>query len=160
MEKIFADIPTNLTPSVMAALGEQLRGCSSELARIGAPSARLQPVHALVEKACGEYDEGAQCFATAAGIGIPFAGTAAEREQTLALECGFAASEGIIPLADALNQGAEITFSRLKHLAATVRGSIPSRGSRSCRRRRSCTATQRATVGTLRAALTTAIREG
>jgi hypothetical protein len=45
------------------------------------------------------------------GIGIPFAGTAAEREQTLALECGFAASEGIIPLADALNQGAEITMA-------------------------------------------------
>ena len=111
MEKIFANIPTNLTPNAMAALGEQLRGCSSELARIGTPSARLQPVHALVEKACGEYDEGAQCFATAAGIGIPFAGTAAEREQTQAIECGFAASEGLISLGDALNQGAEITMA-------------------------------------------------
>ena len=109
--KIFADFPTNLTPNAMAALGEQLRGCSSELARIDTPSARLQPVHALVEKACGEYDEGAQCFATAAGIGIPFAGTAAEREQTQAIECGFAASGCIIPLVDALNRGAEITMA-------------------------------------------------
>jgi hypothetical protein len=33
---------------------------------------------ALVQEACGEYEEGAQCFAAAAGIGIPFAGTAAE----------------------------------------------------------------------------------
>jgi hypothetical protein len=34
-----------------------------------------------------------------------------KREQTQALECGFAASEGIIQLADALNQGAEITMA-------------------------------------------------
>jgi hypothetical protein len=30
---------------------------------------------------CGEYDEGAQCFATAAGIGIPFPGTAANENR-------------------------------------------------------------------------------
>jgi len=109
MEKIIADSPTDITPSVMASLGDQLRDCSRELARIGAPSARLQPVHALVEQACEEYDKGAQCFATAARIGIPFAGTAADREQTQALDCGFASSRGLIPLADAMNKGAEIT---------------------------------------------------
>jgi hypothetical protein len=109
MEKIIADSPTDITPSVMASLGDQLRDCSRELARIGAPSARLRPVHALVEQACEEYDKGAQCFATAARIGIPFAGTAAQREQTQALDCGFASSRGLIPLADAMNQGAEIT---------------------------------------------------
>ena len=109
MEKIIADSPTNITPSVMASLGDQLRDCSRELARIGAPSARLQPVHALVEQACEAYDKGAQCFATAARIGIPFAGTAAQREQTQALDCGFDSGRGLIPLADAINQGAEIT---------------------------------------------------
>jgi hypothetical protein len=108
MDEILRDSPTNLTPTALASLGDQLRDCSRELARIGAPSARLQPVHALVEKACGEYDKGAQCFAAAAGIGIPIAGTAGEREQTEALDCGFAASHGLIPLADALNLGAEI----------------------------------------------------
>jgi len=108
MEKILADSPTNITPSVMASLGDQLRDCSRELARIGAPSARLQPVHALVEQACEEYDKGAQCFATAARIGIPIAGTAAQREQTQALDCGFDSGRGLIPLADAMNQGAEI----------------------------------------------------
>ncbi|MET0915830.1 MAG: hypothetical protein ABWY81_06480 [Jiangellaceae bacterium] len=86
-------------------------GIPPAAAQLGADPARLQPVHALVEKACGEYDEGAQCFAMAAGIGIPFAGTAAEREQTQAIECGFAASEGLISLGDALNQGAEITMA-------------------------------------------------
>ena len=75
MEKVFANIPTNLTPRAMPALGEQLRGCSNEL------------------------------------MGNPFAGTAAEREQTQAIERGFAASEGLILLADALNQGAEITMA-------------------------------------------------
>jgi hypothetical protein len=109
MEKIIADSPTDITPSVMASLGDQLRDCSRELTRIGAPSARLQPVHALVEQACEEYDKGAQCFATAARIGIPFAGTAAQREQTQALDCGFDSSRGLIPLADAMNKGAEIT---------------------------------------------------
>lgn len=109
MDEIFMNSPTNLTPTAMASLGDQLRDCSRELARIGAPSARLQPVHALVEKACGEYDKGAQCFAVAAGIGIPFAGTAAERELTEALDCGFASGNGVIPLLDAQNQGAEIT---------------------------------------------------
>jgi len=108
MEKIIADSPTDITPSVMASLGDQLRDCSRELTRIGAPSARLQPVHALVEQACEEYDKGAQCFATAARIGIPFAGTAAQREQTQALDCGFDSGRGLIPLADAMNQGAEI----------------------------------------------------
>jgi hypothetical protein len=65
-----------------------------------------------VVKACAEYDKGAECFATAADIGIPFAGTAAEREQTQAIDCGFAASgNGGIPLADAVNQTTAILGS-------------------------------------------------
>jgi hypothetical protein len=110
MDEIMMNSPTNLTPTALASLGDQLRDCSRELARIGLPSTRLQPVHALVANACAEYDEGAECFATAAGIGIPIAGTAADREQTEALDCGFAASgNGLLPLLDALNKGAEMT---------------------------------------------------
>jgi hypothetical protein len=109
MEKIFTEGPTDLTPSTMASLSEQLRGCRRGLERIPAPSERLRPAHALVEKACDEYDKGARCFATAARIGIPFAGTAAERKQSQALDCGFASSEALEPLTDALNQATEIT---------------------------------------------------
>jgi hypothetical protein len=109
MEKIFRESPTDLTPSVMASLGEKLRGCRRDLQRLPAPSARLRPAHALVEKACDEYDKGARCFATAARIGIPSAGTAAEREQTQALDCGFASSEALVPLTDALNRATTIT---------------------------------------------------
>jgi hypothetical protein len=110
MEQVFIDSTTNLTPKALAALGDQLRECDRELTRIGAPAARLMPVHALVEQACGEYEEGAQCFAAAAGIGIPIAGTASERDLTEAIDCGFAASgNGAIPLLDALNLGAGVT---------------------------------------------------
>jgi hypothetical protein len=38
-----------------------------------------------------EYDKGAACFATAVSVGIPFAGTPAERKQSKAIDCGFAA---------------------------------------------------------------------
>jgi hypothetical protein len=110
MDKVFAEIPTELTPFAMASLGEQLRSCSRELAEIESPSARLQPAHALVEQACAEFDKGAECFATAARIGIPLAESAAEREQSQALDCGFASSgKGGMPMADALIQGTEIT---------------------------------------------------
>jgi hypothetical protein len=69
----------------------------------------LQPVYVLVKKACKEYDKGAACFTTAASVGIPFAGTPAERKQTKAIDCGFAAQgKGSIILADAENKGAEI----------------------------------------------------
>lgn len=109
MERIFEAIPTNLTPSAMAATGNKLRACDKELARIGPSSDRLQPVHALVREGCREYERGAQCFATAAGIGIPFAGSAAERKQGKAIECGFASAAAGAHLADAVNKGEEIS---------------------------------------------------
>lgn len=101
---------TNLTPAGMAKLGNVLRSCTRDLVRPGVPGARLQPVFAVVTKACKEYDRGAACFAKAASIGIPYAGTQAERDQSKALDCGFAASrEAILLLADAENMGTEIT---------------------------------------------------
>ena len=98
-----------LTTSGMLKLADSLRGCTRDLARGGSPSDRLQPVYALVKKACREYEKGAACFRTAASVGIPFAGTPAERKQTKAIQCGFAAQgKGSIILADAENKGAEI----------------------------------------------------
>jgi hypothetical protein len=100
---------SNMTTSAMLRLATSLRGCGRKLARGGAPSDRLQPVYALVMKACKEYDKGAACFTTAARIGIPFAGTPEERAQSKAIQCGFdAGGKGGIHLLDAENRGAEI----------------------------------------------------
>jgi hypothetical protein len=103
------ELISNLTTSGLLKLADSLRSCTRELARGGSPSDRLQPVYALVKKACREYDKGAACFRTAASVGIPFAGTPAERKQTKAIDCGFAAQgKGSVILADAENKGAEI----------------------------------------------------
>ena len=100
---------TQLTPSGMAKLGAVLRSCTRDLVKGGSPSARLQPVYVLVTKACKEYNKGAACFAAAAKIGIPVAGTQAERDQTKAIDCGFTApGNGAFLLADAEAMGAEI----------------------------------------------------
>jgi hypothetical protein len=77
--------------------------------RGGSPSERLQPVYVLVKKACKEYDKGAACFATAASVGIPFAGSPGERKQSKAIDCGFAApGKAGLAIADAESKGAEI----------------------------------------------------
>jgi len=60
MNRVFNAAPTNLTSSALASLAHQVRGCSRELARIGSPSDRLQPVYELVQQACREYDKGAK----------------------------------------------------------------------------------------------------
>jgi hypothetical protein len=100
---------TNLTPSGMAKLGNALRSCTRDLVRGGSPSERVQPVFALVQKACKEYDKGAACFAKAAKIGIPVAGTQDDRDQTKAIDCGFTApGEGALLLIDAEAMGDEI----------------------------------------------------
>jgi hypothetical protein len=109
MEDVYTKMPTNLTPTAMAVTANKLRGCSRQLARMGSPSVRLQPVYALAKKACQAYDTGAQCFTTAASIGIPVAPSAAERKQQKAIDCGFAASgKGAVPMADAVNKAEEI----------------------------------------------------
>jgi hypothetical protein len=85
----------NLTRTTMVALGSALGDCSRELARIGSPTERLQPVHALVTQACAQYDEGAHCFDTAADVsdesGAVEMGTPEEQTQSKAIDCGFAA---------------------------------------------------------------------
>jgi hypothetical protein len=109
MEDVYTNMPTNLTPTAMASTANKLRECSRQLARMGSPSARLQPVYALVKKACQAYDTGAKCFATAASTGIPLAGSAADRKQRKAIDCGFTASgKGSLPMADAMNKAEEI----------------------------------------------------
>jgi hypothetical protein len=100
---------SDLTPAGMARLANTFRSCTRELVRGGPPSDRLQPVYVLVKKACKEYDKGAACFATAASVGIPFAGTPGERKQSKAIDCGFAApGKAGLAIADAESKGTEI----------------------------------------------------
>jgi len=100
---------SDLTPAAMARLANTFRSCTRELVRGGSPSERLQPVYVLVKKACKEYDKGAACFATAASVGIPFAGSPAERKQSKAIDCGFVApGKAGLAIADAESKGAEI----------------------------------------------------
>ena len=102
------DSPTDMTPAALRSLANGARGCSRELARLGSPSARLQPVEALVRQACQEYDKGAKCFDDAARLGIPHS-SADARKLEQQIECGFAVTEtGGKPLADALIKGNEI----------------------------------------------------
>ena len=102
-----------ITQEAMVSLGSVLGECSPELARIGSPTERLQPVYALVAEACALYDEGAKCFDTAASVsdrsGAVEVGTPEEKTQTSALDCGFAAQgNGGNLLAEAEASGNEI----------------------------------------------------
>jgi hypothetical protein len=110
IDDAFLSSDPELTASVMIELETALRTCSRELAATGPPTARLQPAYILVEQACQAYDKGAECFATAAEIGIPEADTAEDRIFTDALDCGFdAQGSGGELLADAEIKGFEIS---------------------------------------------------
>ena len=109
IDEAFLGSDPELTTSVMVELETALRACSRELAATRAPTARLEPVYTLVEKACQEYDKGAECFATAAQIGIPVVDSPEDRMFTDALDCGFdAQGRGGELLVDAEIKGFEI----------------------------------------------------
>jgi len=107
MNKVFTNSPTDMSPAALTTLASQAGGCRRELTRIGPASARLQPVQALVDQACAEYDKGAACFAAAARAGVP--SEAASSKVFKQITCGFAASEtGGKPLAEAQVVAAKI----------------------------------------------------
>ena len=109
IDKVLTDAPSNMTSSTMGTLSAKLRGCSRDLARLGSPPDRLQPVYKLAKSGCVQYDKAAKCFATAASIGAPIAGTSQERTFNQALECGFTApAKGSALLAEAEAKGFEI----------------------------------------------------
>ena len=102
-----------LTRAKMTSDANTLRACSRELARIGSPSDRLQPVYVIVKKACRTFDKGAKCWATAASVSMAdggvIVGTPEERTQRRAIDCGGAAAgNGSNLLFDAESKGEEI----------------------------------------------------
>ncbi|MGH8880994.1 MAG: hypothetical protein ACRD0P_27175, partial [Stackebrandtia sp.] len=105
--------------------------CSPELARIGSPTERLQPVYAIVAEACARYDEGAKCFDTAASVsdrsGAVVAGTPEEQTHASALDCGFAAQgDGGNLLTKAEASGDEIVNASAANEPPENDGSAPS----------------------------------
>ena len=109
IDKVLVESPSEMTKATLTSLANQLRGCSRELARLAAPSARLEPVYKLVKSGCAQYDKAAACFATAARIGAPIAGTAEERTFNQSIDCGFAApGQGSRLLAEAEAKGFDI----------------------------------------------------
>jgi hypothetical protein len=110
LDKVVQDSPTNLTGGVMAAMAKRLRGCSRELAQLGAPTDRLQPVYKLAKKGCAQYEKAAKCFATAASIIIhPIASSAEERKLHQSINCGLSApAKGSGQMFLAVQKGLEI----------------------------------------------------
>jgi len=109
IDKVLVNSPTNMTSATLRTLANDLRGCGRELARLGVPSDRLQPVYTLAKRGCAQYDKGAQCLATAADVSAPIPGTAAERRFKQALDCGFKTpGQGSLLLAEAEQKGFEI----------------------------------------------------
>ena len=107
--KVLDGSPCCETKAQMRALEDGMRGCTRELARVGLPSDRLQPVYKLAQKGCAQYDKAAECFATAAEIGAPVSGTSEERKFNDAIDCAFSApNRGGSLLADAVEKGYEI----------------------------------------------------
>ena len=103
----------NLTRAKMMSYADTLRACSRELARIGSPGDRLQPVYVIVKKACRIFDGGAKCWARAASVSMAdggvIAGSPEARTQAQAIECGGAAAgNGSNLLSEAETKGKEI----------------------------------------------------
>jgi hypothetical protein len=112
-EKAFSASTVYLTRAKMTSYANALRACSRELARIGAPGDRLQPVYVIMKKACAAHDKGAKCFAQAASVSMAdggvVAGTPQEKTQRKALDCaGAAQGDGSNLLIQADSTGEEI----------------------------------------------------
>jgi hypothetical protein len=109
IEKALGASTINVTPETMHAYANTLRSCRRELLGAGSPSARLQPVYALVKSACTQCDKAARCFESAATFNPIGPGTPAARAQDRAIECGLeVAAKGLSLLADAEAEGSKI----------------------------------------------------
>jgi hypothetical protein len=109
IEKAVGVSTINVTPATMHAFASTLRSCRRELLGAGATSDRLQPVYALVKKACAQHDKGARCFDTAATLNPMGPGTPAARAQDRAINCGLdTATKGLSLLADAEAEGSKL----------------------------------------------------
>jgi hypothetical protein len=116
-DKIAAAATTGLTRPLMVLLGKTLGSCGRELARLGTPSDRLQPVNTLAKKACQQLGKAARCQATMASLsdasgGSPPVGSSQHQSWRRASDCADAAEQkGVKLLEDAHAKGTEIQIS-------------------------------------------------
>ena len=109
IEKTVGATNITVTPETMHSYANTLRSCRQELLGAGSPSARLQPVYALVKGACAQLEKGARCFDSAATFNPMGPGTPAARAQDRAIECGLDQGvKGLSLLADAEEEGSKI----------------------------------------------------
>jgi hypothetical protein len=109
MDKVLQDAPSALTSAAMRSLAQQFAGCTAALDRLGSPTDRLRPVYELAKLGCAQYEKAATCFATAASLGVVVGGSADDKKQREAIDCGFAApGDGSKFFADAEGKGFEI----------------------------------------------------
>jgi hypothetical protein len=109
MDAVLNNAPQPITTDAMRGLAEQLADCTAALDRLGAPTSRLSPVRNLAQQGCDEYERAADCFTTAADLGVVVAGSPEQRQQNEAIECGFAApGEGSRLFAEAEIAGFDI----------------------------------------------------
>jgi Protein of unknown function (DUF2510) len=115
MEGVSAKVPANLTPGAMVTTADQMRECSRGLALQGPPGARLQPVYSLAAAGCKEFDIGAACLSTAAGIGVSGLSPVNDRRLTESLNCAVASlGNGTVRLGEGLMKGEQIKTAALR----------------------------------------------
>ncbi|HZD74645.1 MAG TPA: hypothetical protein VE776_12320 [Actinomycetota bacterium] len=113
-EKAFTG-PTSefITRAKLQSHASTLRGYSRQLRRLGLPGGRLQPVSALLKKTRKQFDKGAACYITAAGVVSPGGAVLAgpdERTFNRAIDCaGAGEGNGLNYLFDAAAKGKEIS---------------------------------------------------
>jgi hypothetical protein len=102
-----------ITRAKLVSHASTLRGYSRQLQRLGLPGGRLQPVGVLVKKARQQFDKGAACYTTAAGVVSPGGAVEAgpnERTFNRAIDCaGAGEGNGLNSLLDATAKGKEIS---------------------------------------------------
>lgn len=112
IDETYRIVGSDYDESEIALLAHTLGSCRRELAASEPPSARMQPVYDLVERACQEFDKGAECFATAVKNWNLPAGTAGDSVGD-SLECGLAAqTTGGKLLTDAEIEGYKLAAPR------------------------------------------------
>jgi len=102
MEKVFEQMPSNMTSASTRATAEKFRACTPALAKLGAPTVRLQPVNRLGQQGCAKFAAAATHF-----VKISHSGNANEIQKELDL-ASEAFSQGDALLANAQMKGLEI----------------------------------------------------
>jgi hypothetical protein len=102
-----------ITRAKLQSHASTLRGYSRQLQRLGLPGGRLQPVSALLKKARQQFDKGAACYTTAAGVVSPAGAVEAgpnERTFNRAEDCaGAGEGNGLNYLLEAAAKAKEIS---------------------------------------------------